>query len=129
MAVLAKDWRHIDVPIELASMSGGAIAKKGTLSPSRRRGRGRHVSQEGSIGVSPLLPYPQVAIQTRIAATSALLRLFLPSTTTHEPDQTALATEMVAIFSAWSALDTQRSLWHGGVLTAVTARSSTPTLP
>ena len=70
-------------------------------------------------GDSPLF-HTQVAIQTRISATSALLHSVLPFATTPEPDQAALATELVAICSAWSALDTQRSLWHGGVLTAVT---------
>ena len=70
------------------------------------------------------LPYPQAAIQTRLSATSAPLHSVMPSATPPEPHQTALATELVAICSAWSALDTQGPLaakQHVGVLTAVTA--------
>ena len=63
-------------------------------------------------GDSPLF-HTQVAIQTRISATSALLHSVLPFATTPEPDQAALATELVAIFSAWggcTALDTHGPL-------------------
>ena len=60
--------------------------------------------------VTAPLPYPRAAIQTRPSATSAPLHSVLPSTITPEPHQTALATELVAICSAWSALDTQGPL-------------------
>ena len=70
--------------------------------------------------VTALLPCPQAAIQTRPSATSAPLSSVLPSTSTPEPHQTASATELVAIFSVWGALDTQGPL-AASVLTAVTA--------
>ena len=60
--------------------------------------------------VTALLPYPRTAKQTRPCATSAPLHSVLPSTTTPEPRQAALATELVAICSAWSALNTQGPL-------------------
>ena len=74
--------------------------------------------------VTALLPYPRAAKQTRLPATSAPLHSVMPSTITPEPHQTALATELGAICSAWGALEHTGSFGskqHVGVLTTVTA--------
>ena len=63
-------------------------------------GRKQHVGV--LTAVTALLPYPHAAIQTRLSATSAPLHSVMPSTTTPEPRQAALATELLAICSAWS---------------------------